>query len=294
MSRGRRYPRPHLVVLLALGLGACDPPGEPPALATESVPRTLVDSDGRSVALAAPARRVVSLVPSATLTLDRLGAREVLVARTDHDTAPWTAALPSVGGGLQPSLEAVVAADPDLVIRFGGPQDTRTPAMLDDLGIAHVAIRPDGIEDILGTVRLLGAAVGRTEAAEALVAELLAGLDSVRAAAHGLPRVRTAYVMGGDPPWVAGPGTYIHELLALAGGENVFADLGTLYASVSVEAFVARPVDVILTPEKGRLGPRVVGGARVEEVGDALELPGPGVVDAAWKVLRLLHPEERR
>lgn len=294
MSRGRRYPRPFLVVLLALVPGACDGAGEPSGAAAAASSLTLVDGDGRSVVLRAPATRVVSLVPSATLTLDRLGARDVLVARTDHDTASWTVALPSVGGGLQPSLEAVVAVAPDLVVRFGGPQDTRTPAMLDDLGIPHVAIRPDGIEDIFETVRLLGAATGRGAEAEALVTGLRAGLDSVRAAAQGLPTARAAYVLGGDPPWVAGPGTYIHQLVVLAGGENAFADLGTLYASVSVEEFVARRVDVILTPRAGRLDRRVVGGARVEEVGDALELPGPGVVDAAWNVLRLLHPERGR
>lgn len=255
---------------------------------------TLTDADGRRVHLARPAARVISLVPSATQILAALGAAGLVVARTDHDTVSWAQVLPSVGGGLQPSLEAVVAARPDLVVRFAGPQDTRTPAALDELGIPHVGIRPDRIADALDAVRLLGEATGRGAAADSLVRRLQAELDSVRAATAGLPPLRVAYVLGGDPPWVAGPGTYIQELLEIAGGENAFADLGSLYAAVSVEEFLARDIDLILTPAAGRLDARVTAGLRVVEVGDALEFPGPGVAEAARTVAALLRPGERR
>jgi iron complex transport system substrate-binding protein len=252
----------------------------------------LTDADGRALRLPRPAERVVSLVPSATLTLQALGAGALLVARTDHDTASWMAALPSVGGGLQPSLEAIVAARPDLVIRFAGPQDTRTPAALDGLGIPSLAIRPDRISDVLESVRLLGAATGRAAAADSLARSLRSGLDSVRAAFAGRPTVQVAYVLGGEPPWVAGPGTYIQELLEIAGGRNAFEDLGSLYAAVSVEEFLARRIEVILTPDAGRLDPRIAAGSRVVAVGGALELPGPGVAAAARLVALLLHGGE--
>ncbi|MDP2959205.1 MAG: helical backbone metal receptor [Longimicrobiales bacterium] len=290
MRRGRLL-LPLLGALGPVALGACGTAGESgSAEQAEARGLTLVDADGREVRLARPAERLVSLVPSATLTLAALGASSALVARTDHDTASWTAPLPSVGGGLQPSLEAIVAARPDLVIRFSGPQDTRTPAGLDQLGIPHVGIRPDRIADVLESIRLLGRATGRDAAADSLVARIESGLDSVRASASGRPPVRVAYVLGGDPPWVAGPGTYIDELLRLAGGENVFADLGTLYAAVSVEEFLARQIDLLITPDAGRIDPRVLGAAPVSEVGDALELPGPGVTEAAWTLARILRP----
>ena len=296
-------PRRRAALALAVALplavafpGGCDSPrGEDATQASAPLPSpagiTVTDSDGRSVHLPAPAGRIVSLVPSATLSLDALGAGDRLVARTDHDTATWTAHLPSVGGGLHPSLESVVAARPDLVIRFGGPQDLRTPGTLDELGIPHVAIRPDGIDDIMETLRLLGAVTGRGAAADSLVATLESELARVRAHARTLPPVRTAYVLGGDPPWVAGPGTYIDEILSLAGGVNAFRELGSLYASVSLEEFVARDIQVVLTPDPGRLNRRALGDARVQATGDALELPGPGVAEAAWRVFRLLHPD---
>lgn len=281
---------PLLVPTLALlvAFGGCRPDANA-APATSSDEIRLQDADGRTLRLSSPARRVVSLVPSATVTLEAIGAAGVVVARTDHDTASWTRDLPSVGGGLMPSLEAVVAARPDLVVRFGGPQDTRTPGALDQLGLPHLAIRPDGIGDVLETVRLLGAATGHARAADSLAAALRAGLDSVRASTAGLPRVRAAYVLGGDPPWVAGPGTYIHDLLEVAGADNVFADLGSLYAAVSVEEFLARPVDVVVTPRGARLDERIRRRARVVETGDALEIPGPEVASAARALAALLH-----
>jgi iron complex transport system substrate-binding protein len=277
-----------LALLLPWALPACGAPDAGSAERAAAV--SLNDAEGRRVRLAAPAARVLSLVPSATQTLAALGAQGLVVARTDHDTLSWARALPSVGGGLQPSLEAIVAARPDLVVRFAGSQDTRTPAALDELGIPHVGIRPDRIGDALDVIRLLGEATGMTAQADSLVRRIEAELEAVRAAATGRPRVRVAYVLGGDPPWVAGPGTYIQEILELAGGENAFAELGSLYAAVSVEEFLARRIDLILTPDAGRLDPRVAARARVAEVGDALEFPGPGVAEAARTVAALLRP----
>lgn len=250
----------------------------------------VTDADGHRVALAGPARRIVSLVPSATLTLGALGAGGRVVARTDFDTASWVHSLPSVGGGLHPSIEAIVAARPDLVIRFGGSQDTRTPARLQEMGIPQLAIRPNRIEDIFHIVTLLGAVTGREAAADSLVHTLRSQLDAVRRSVAGLPRVRTAYILGGSPPWVAGPGTYIDELITLGGGVNVFADLKTKYAAVSPEELVARHIDVVLVPHGSRFDRHLVTGVPVREVSGALELPGPDVGQAARDVARLLHP----
>jgi len=250
----------------------------------------VVDADGRRVRLDGPARRIVSLVPSATETLRALGAGDLVVARTDFDTVAWARELPSVGGGLEPSIEAIVAARPDLVIRFGGPQDPRTPSRLDDLGIIHLAIRPDRVADVFESISLLGAVTGHDGAAESLTSAIRDTLDNVRARSSGGPPVRVAYVLGGTPPWVAGPDTYIDELIHLAGGVNVFADLGARYASVSPEEFVARDIDVVLTPPDGRFERRWAPNARLVQMGPAMELPGPAVMEAAREVERALHP----
>ncbi len=285
-------PRPLTALALLLLAAACGRPGGSQAGDRNSghgAIDTFVDADGHQVRLAVPVERIVSLVPSATLTLGAIGARSVLVARTDFDSASWASGLPSVGGGLEPSLETIVSLHPDVVIRFGGPQDPRTPARLDDLGVPHLAIRPDDIGDVLSIVDLLGRLTGHERAADSLHARLQAQLDEVRARWKDAPRVRAAFVLGGDPPWVAGPDTYVDELISLAGGVNVFSDLGTLYASVSPEELVARDIDVVLLPRGAQLDRSLVAEARVVDVGDVLGIPGPSVAEAARVVANALH-----
>jgi iron complex transport system substrate-binding protein len=233
-------------------------------------------------------------VPSATETIHALGRVDVLVGRTDFDTASWAARIPSVGGGIEPSLESIVALLPDLVIRFAGEQDTRTPARLDALGITHMAVRPDRIEDIYRTVEIVGEAIGEPARADSLAVDLRAGLADAAAGVGSLPRVRVAYVLDGTPPWVAGPGTFIDEVMSLMGGDNAFADLEALYAPVSPEQFRTRAIDVVLLAGTQVFDASLAPGARVERAGGALDLPGPGVVAAARRIGDLLHGRRPR
>lgn len=235
------------------------------------------------------ATRIISLVPSATLTLREIGAADRLVGRTDFDTGAWVAELPSVGGGLEPNLEAIVSLRPDLVVRFAGSQDRRTPARLDDLGIPHIAVRPDRVEDVLETVRVLGRATGLEASATELVGRIEAGLTEVEERVRPHPRKRVAYVLGGTPPWVAGPGTYIHELVTLAGGDNVFSDLGELYAGVSPEEIRSREIDVVLVSGTDVFDASLAPDARIEIVDASIEIPGPHLADAALQLAELIH-----
>jgi iron complex transport system substrate-binding protein len=237
-----------------------------------------------------PPTRIVSLVPSATLTLQALGAQSFLVGRTEYDTGRALAHLPSVGGGLEPSLEALVVLEPDLVIRFAGDSDPSTPRRLDDMGIRHLAVRLDRVADVRALLRELGAVTGLRDRAAELVAEMDATLGEIRQRVQGRPRVRVAYILGGNPPWVAGPGTFIDELLTTAGGENSFSDLQALYGPVSPEEFLVREIDLLLAPE----GEEVLLPATsipLMRVSPALELPGPNLAQSAWHLAELLHPE---
>ena len=275
------------------GTGERHPSFEDPEAASSTAGATgvveLTDASGRTVRLEGTARRIVSLVPSVTRTLREIGAADRLVGRTDFDTGAWAADLPSVGGGLEPNLEAIVSLRPDLVVRFAGSQDRRTPARLDDLGIPHVAVRPDRVEDVLETARLLGRATGREDAAATLVAHIEEGLAEVEALVRSRTRRRVAYVLGGTPPWVAGPGTYIHELVTLAGGDNVFSDLDDLYAAVSPEEIRSRDIEIVLVSGAEAFDASLAPEARVEVVDAAIEIPGPDLADAALRLAELIH-----
>jgi iron complex transport system substrate-binding protein len=276
-------------LLLAGACGPVDSGAERDAEVTPTGSIHLIDASDAPLTLPAPARRVVSLVPSATETLRAMGRDDVLVGRTDYDTQPWAAHLPSVGGGLEPNLEAIVALEPDLVVRFAGEQDTRTPARLTELGIPVMSVRPDRIEDIFRTLQLLGTAIDDRHTADSLALSLRQGLEEAGSKARALPRLRVAYLLGGTPPWVAGPGTYIHEVVSLMGGDNVFADLELLYAAVSPEELRSRSIDVVLVSAQDGFDASLTPGARIEYVGAALEIPGPGVVEAAYLIGERIH-----
>src|SRR5690606_34270224 len=138
--------------------------------------------------------------------------------------------------------------------------------------VQHLAVRPDGIDDVRRIVRLLGEVVGREEPADSLVAEMDDGLRRVAASVAGRPRPRVA-LLGGDPPTAAGPGTFLHELLLVAGGTNAFADLDRLYTPLSLEEVVRRDIDMILAPAETPV-PSALAGIPVGELPLDVLIPG--------------------
>ena len=252
-------------------------------------PVEVTDDAGISHRFQAPPARIVSLVPSATQTLLALGVGGRLVGRTDYDQRPELAGLPSVGGGLQPNLEVLVSLDPDFVIRFEGESDRATTERLTDLGIPNFAVRPDGIDDVISNIERLGFITDARVAAQALLAGIRSDLADVTARVEERPRRRVVYLMGGEPPWVAGPGTYIDELLVSGGAVNVFDDLEGLYGPISLEELITREVDLVLTSDEG--GVRDLIDVEHASIPSWVEVPGPRLGDAARMIARLIHPE---
>lgn len=248
------------------------------------------DQAGNLLEMEAPPRRIVSLVPAATASLLALGAGDLLVARTEYDAEPELADLPSVGQGLHPSIERLVSLSPGLVIRFEGEQDRVTPQALDRAGIPHLGVRPDRIDDVLEMIRLLGRVTQRGVQADSIVTAIRTELERVRERVRDVRRPRVAFLLGGDPPWTVAGGTFLHELLEIAGGRNALADAGTLYAPVSVEAIVTRDLGAILTLESTRI-PSALDHLPLIRVPDAVQSPGPGLARSARDISRALHPE---
>lgn len=271
------------------GAGPDPSPAEDAGEAAGAV--AVVDQQGRSLRLPEPPERLVSLVPSATDLLRELGAEDRLVGRTDFDTASALAELPSVGGGLEPDMERLVALEPDLVVRFDAESDPRTPARLDDAGVPHVAVRPDGVSDIEEMVLLLGTVAGRPERAHRLWEEIRADLDAVRTSAPEGQAPRVAFLLGDDPPMAAGPATFLDDLLEVAGARNVFDDLEQLYPPVSREELAAREIDRVLAVEDARL-PDLPDGLEVVRVPGWVQQPGPRLAEAAAELARAVHREE--
>ena len=205
-------------------------------------PLVLSDDAGRTVRLAAPAQRVVSLAPSITELLFALGAGDRVVGRTIYCKFPPAALqVPTVGDGLNPNVEAIVARHPDLVLLYRSPHTDAAAQQLAGLGIPTLVIRHDRLTDIARTARLLGRATGRDSSGAAIGRRV----DSLLAAPLPRVRARIAYVVWDSPPIVIGAGSFLDELARRAGAENVFHDIATPSATVSIETIVARDPDWI-------------------------------------------------
>lgn len=209
---------------------------------------TVTDDAGRTVVLERPARRVISLIPAQTEIVAVLAGVDALIARTVWDTDPSLAHLPSVGNALTPSVEWLAAQRPDLIIAWPDAQSRDVVTRLDDIGIPVYASRVESIDDIRGMIRRIGVLLGMELRADSLVRSIDAELDAVRAAVAHLPRRSVLYLLSPDPPTAAGPGTFVDDVIRVAGGDNIFADLTTLWPQVSLEEIVRRQPYVIIRP----------------------------------------------
>lgn len=216
----------------------------------------ITDDWGREVTLAAPARRVVSLAPATTELVFALGAGERLVGRTTWCDYPAAAAtVTDVGNGIGPNVEAIAAQRPELVLLYPSESNRAALRQLEDLGIRVAVLEQDAIHEWLRTTDRLATLLDRQDAADSLVAVFNARMDSVVVDRRdGAPRVFIA--VGANPPIAIGAGSFVSELVVLAGGSNAFHDITGPSAVVSLEAIVARQPDVVLV-----LGPDSVTGS---------------------------------
>ncbi len=249
----------------------------------------------------APPARIVSLIPAVTEMLFAIGAGPQVVGVSSFDTYPAEAvARPKVGGLFDPNFERILSLRPDLVITYGSQDEL--VQRLKGTNIPSYTYRHGGLGDITATIRALGQRTGHTTAAETLARTIETGLADVRTRAAGKPKPRTLLVFGREDGslrglFVSGGVGFLHDLLVLAGGENVMADVPREGLQLSHEQLLVRAPDVIIelradgwTAER-RTRERAVWNearipasksGRIHILNDSsLVIPGPRVVHAA-------------
>ncbi|MGE5161934.1 MAG: cobalamin-binding protein [Betaproteobacteria bacterium] len=209
-----------------------------------------VDDEGRTVELARPAGRIVSLAPHLTEQLFAIGAGDLIVGTTDFADYPEAArALPRVARAHSVDLERVSAARPDLVLVWGSGFPPATIEAVRRLGVPTFVSEPARLEDIATSLERLGVLTGRTSSRAA--AEFSAKLAALRDRYRGRREVRVFYQVWSDPLMTLGGRHLVSEGIALCGGRNVFADLAPMAPRVSTEAVLAADPEVIVTAEPG-------------------------------------------
>jgi ABC-type Fe3+-hydroxamate transport system substrate-binding protein len=273
---------------------------------------------GSGISWAAPQypQRIISMSPSITETLFALGVGNRVVGVTDFCSYPKEACvLPKIGGLLNPSVEAWIRLKPDLIIHQDDSHKLKINAK--NLGIKTLAISMNRLKNILETINIFGKVLGAKPAADALIQKLQAGIQNQNSRLKDVPKKSTLLLLneGGDPNgalYAVGPGTFLGELLDLAGGKNVLTDPTINYPKISKEYILRHSPEVIIqagphanmTPqekaEKLRQWGRfptltAVKNKTIYFVGaDYILIPGPRFLNILNHFARVIHPEAFR
>lgn len=286
-------------VPLAGCFGAPSPSGGPSTI-------TLTDGSGANVTVHLPVNRIVSLTPSHTEVLFAIGAGHKVVGGTDFDNYPPEAAkLTHVLVNLQTNFELIVSLVPDIVFvsSLNAQNDLHK---LRELNLTVFYADAYTVQDVAPMIELIGRATGEQANATAVANTLRAGINATAAKVAATPtRPRTFYLLDDfGAYWTSGSSTRGHDLVALAGGSNIFSNI-TGWATVSLESVAAADPEVIVLGLYVSLNATVmnesspwsnmtaVRGGRVYRVPDAdiVDRPGPRIAEGLEWMARSIHPE---
>ena len=268
--------------------------------------RTFVDDLGRKLYLAKAPSRVVSMAPSITEILFAIGAEEQLVGVTEYcDYPPEARTKPKIGYS-HPNLESIIRLQPDLVL---APREFLRAEMLsklEHLKIATFILEARTIEDIPAHIQTIGRLVERPARADEVASEVRRRIAEVRARTEHRSRPRVLYVLNSQPLITAGPGSFIHRLIEMAGGTNIVDHSTSPYPRLNIEEVLKRDPELIVFPVGG--SDRVpeseqqqwqrwttlsaVRNGRLHHINaDLLNRPGPRIVEGLDALARIIHPE---
>lgn len=286
-------------------LASTDHQAAAPAAAA-SWPVTLQDDEGRTVTIPAEPLRIISLAPSNTEILFALGLGDRLQGvDAFSDYPPAATAKSRVGDLMNPNHELLLGLKPDLVLAIGGSQKfwERVAAQ----GVPVFVVQPKTLMDVISSVERVGQLTGATVAATKLAAELRARVDRVRrqvSVASGRPKV--FYEVWHEPLMSAGPGSFVNDLVELAGGENVAKDAKSPWPEVSLESVLAANPDVILSGDVKWVTQLQSGEAKQWQQSPAVRnqrvraldpnlitRPGPRMVAGLEQMAAVLHPDAK-
>jgi len=275
---------------------------------------TLIDDHGYLLNITAYPERIISLAPSNTEIVYAVGAGDKVVAVTDYCNYPLNFTslvekdkMSSVGSYRKPSIENIVALEPDLVI--AAPGSLAAVDNLRNLGIDVIMLDPKSINDVLQNIVLVGRATGYNDEANQVVATMIEAMVKVNELEIADPKPKVYFEFWSDPLMSAGPETWVSELIELAGGQNILENATSTWPVTSSEVIIQMNPDYLLFPTShgsnqffgsiedviARLGWEEIGAVQNEQVytikSDIVFRAGPRLAEALDIIVEILHPE---
>lgn len=213
----------------------------------------IIDNAGREIRIDGQPQRIISLSPSNTEILYALGIDDKIVGVTEYCDYPEQAkAIEKIGGFANPNIEKIVSHNPDLVIANDIHQEAVED--LERLGFPVIILCPKNIYDMLENIKLLGKALGREGYADELVESLNGRIEAVQEKVSAIPEAekpKVYYEIWHEPLMTAGPGTFIDDLLTLAGGINIARETKTTFPEISLELIIQKAPDIFIYSHHG-------------------------------------------
>ena len=277
------------------------------SFAADRASTALVDGVGRRVDIPAQINRVVTLSPDLTETIYVLGLEDKLAGDTNYcDTPPAAKLKPHIGTAQNPSLEAIVALRPDVVLASTSINRRETVDALAKLGLAVYTTDPHTVRGVLDSIAAVANVLGAPARGQAVVGQLQGRLDALRVRLADLPLIHVLFVVWQDPLITVGPNTFIADALRWAGAESVIlADQN--WPQISFEEVVRlQPDYIVFTSRHAGDSDKVLGDLRtrsawkglhavelghVLDVSDEIARPSTGLVNAIEELARDVHPE---
>jgi iron complex transport system substrate-binding protein len=269
-------------------------------------PRTFVDDLGRKIYLAKAPTRIVSLAPSVTEILFAIGLHEQIVGVTDFcDYPPEAKQKPKVGY-THPNIEVIVTLQPDLVLAPRAFLRADLLAKLEQLKIPTFIVDPESFEEIPSRIQTIGRIVNRSASADVVAMEMRQRIAAIRSKTEALSRVRVLYVLNSQPLITVGPGSYIHQVINIAGGSNIASLTTVPYPHLNMETVLKEDPEIIIFPIGKAEGIPLseqqqwlrwtslsaVKQGRLHQISaDVLNRPGPRIVEGLEALARIIHPE---
>jgi iron complex transport system substrate-binding protein len=291
------------------------PSPSPTTNPNSAFPVTLIDDYNNTLTLNSNPQRIVSLAPANTQVLFAVGAGNQVVGVTDFDKYPynfsaWIEAknMSSIGNYYQPPIEPIVALNPDLILASLGSFDAAD--QLRGLGYNVLTLNPTGLNGIMQNMVVVGKATGHQVQAESAVASMQQRIDVVvNGVKNATTKPKVYHEIWSDPYMSIGKGTFVDEVIKIAGGQNIFENATDAYPVVSSESIIEQNPDILIFPTQmgvdsfwgdyatvsnrpGWSSINAVANSKMYTVsGDIIDEPGPRQVDSLEILAKIIHPE---
>lgn len=269
--------------------------------------RVITDEVGRRVTVPAEVRRVITLAPNLTETIYALGLEDRLAGDTNYcDTPPAAKTKPHVGETVNPSLEAIVALHPDLVLATTSINRIETVESLARLGIPVYSTDPQTVWGMIDSTARIAELMGAATQGAEFATRLKQRLGELHSRLSDLPATHVLFVVWSDPLITIGQKTFIADALRWAGAESVIVSEQS-WPQVSLEeVFRLQPDYIVLAGNHAetdsseandlRSRPvwkelRAVKAGHIVDLGEEISRPSPGMIDAIDRLAHELHPE---